>query len=228
MVAEVFLENGNRVLAVEPNADMRDQMRPSVEQHLGRPAPQLEIIDATAEATTLPAASIDMVAVGRAFHWFDQERALAEFRRILKPDGWVALVAADRDRDSKDPAYRPADRRLRTPDVHPWPRLHPRRPLRLSHLRQDGDASSTASSTSRNSPALRQLDWDTFRGHTMSLSVSPQPGHPNHELSARAAHLLRDVRPRRHLHHAHHLLDHRRALSRSMNCGLRGASDCGR
>jgi hypothetical protein len=26
-------------------------------------------------------------------------------------------------------------------------------------------------------PGLRQLDWPTFRGHTMSLSVSPQPGH---------------------------------------------------
>ena len=27
MVAEVFLVNGNRVFAVEPNPDMRDQMR---------------------------------------------------------------------------------------------------------------------------------------------------------------------------------------------------------
>src|ERR1700684_675273 len=61
MLAEVFLENGNRVLAVEPNADMREQMRASVEGHLGSPAPHLEIVDATAEDTTLPAASIDLV-----------------------------------------------------------------------------------------------------------------------------------------------------------------------
>jgi ubiquinone/menaquinone biosynthesis C-methylase UbiE len=107
MLAEVFLTNGNQVLAVEPNQDMRDQMRPSIEQHLGQPVQHLEIIDATAEDTSLPAASIDMVAVGRAFHWFDEDRALAEFRRILKPNGWVALVAADRDRDSTNPAYRP-------------------------------------------------------------------------------------------------------------------------
>jgi hypothetical protein len=30
-------------------------------------------------------------------------------------------------------------------------------------------------------PGLRQLDWLTFRGHTMSLSVAPQTGLPNHE-----------------------------------------------
>src|SRR5580698_6601361 len=69
MLAEVFLYNSNRVLAIEPNRDMRDQMRFSVEQQLGQPAPQLEIIDATAEATTLADASIDLVAAGRAFHW---------------------------------------------------------------------------------------------------------------------------------------------------------------
>jgi ubiquinone/menaquinone biosynthesis C-methylase UbiE len=62
MLAEVFLENGNRVLAVEPNQDMRDQMRASVEQQLGKPTQQLEIVDAMAEDTKLPAASVDLVA----------------------------------------------------------------------------------------------------------------------------------------------------------------------
>src|SRR5271170_2887597 len=98
MLAEVFLENGNRTLAVEPNADMRaacDRLRTQW--------PQLEVIDATAEATTLPSASVDMVAAGRAFHWFDKDRALAEFRRILKPSGWIALVSIGRTHDTNDP-----------------------------------------------------------------------------------------------------------------------------
>ena len=107
MLAEVFLENSNRVLAVEPNPDMRDQMRACVEQHLRSPTPQLEIVDATAEATELPAASIDWSLSAAPSIGSIKERSLAEFRRILKPEGWVALVAADRDRDSKDPAYRP-------------------------------------------------------------------------------------------------------------------------
>jgi len=180
MVAEVFLANGNRVLAVEPNLDMREQMRPCVEQHLGCPAPQLEIIDATAEATTLPDASIDLVAVGRAFHWFDTERSLAEFRRILKPEGWVTLVAADRDRDAKDPAYRPQiDAYEHLMETHGPDYTHVVGTGYRTYDRMedffDGEFHHA------ELPGTRPLDWDTFRGHTMSLSVSPQPGHPNHQ-----------------------------------------------
>src|ERR1700722_6521797 len=61
MLAEVFLENGNRVIAIEPNPDMRAQMHATFDR-LGPCWPQLEIIDATAEATTLTSASIDLVA----------------------------------------------------------------------------------------------------------------------------------------------------------------------
>jgi ubiquinone/menaquinone biosynthesis C-methylase UbiE len=180
MLAEVFLKNGNRTIAIEPNHDMRDQMRPAIEQHLGRPAPQLEILDATAEATALPAASIDLVAAGRAFHWFDKDRALAEFRRILKPSGWVALIAADRDRDSKDPVYRP--------QIDAYEQMMSTHGIDYTGVVRSGYRTYDKTETLFDGefhhaelPGLRQLDWDTFRGHTMSLSVSPQPGHPNHE-----------------------------------------------
>jgi len=176
MLAEVFLENGNRVLAVEPNVDMREQMRASVEGHLGKTAPQLEIIDATAEETTLPAASVDLVAAGRAFHWFDQQRALAEFRCILKPSGWVALIAADRDRDAKDPAFRPqidAYEELMCAHGVDYTRV-----VRSGYRSYDTMDSFLDGELHRAQlPGLRQLDWTTFRGHTMSLSISPQPGH---------------------------------------------------
>ncbi|MGA1983897.1 MAG: class I SAM-dependent methyltransferase [Acidobacteriaceae bacterium] len=179
MLAEVFLENLNRVLAIEPNQDMRDQMRPSVEGHLRKPAPQLEILDATAEATTLPAASIDLVAIGRAFHWFDKDRALAEFRRILRPEGWVALIAADRDRDSRDPAYRPQIDAYET-----LMSTHGTDYTRVSSGYRTYDKLETSFAGECHHvelPGLRRFDWPTFRGHTMSLSVSPQPGHPNHD-----------------------------------------------
>jgi hypothetical protein len=35
-------------------------------------------------------------------------------------------------------------------------------------------------------PGLRQLDWPTFRGHAMSLSVTPRPDHPGFEAFERA------------------------------------------
>jgi ubiquinone/menaquinone biosynthesis C-methylase UbiE len=185
MVAEVFLVNGNRVLAVEPNPDMRDPMRACVEGHLARAAPRLEVIDATAEATTLPAASVDLVAAGRAFHWFDEERARAEFRRILKPEGWVVLLAVDRHRESTDPAYRgQIDAYEHLFEAHG---VDYTRVVRAGYRSYDtmetfldGELHQTQLQGIRDYP-----DYRTFRGHTMSLSVSPQPGHPKNEVFER-------------------------------------------
>jgi ubiquinone/menaquinone biosynthesis C-methylase UbiE len=187
MLAEVFLANGNRVLAVEPNQDMREQMRASVEQHLGRPTPQLEILCATAEDTTLPAASVDLIAAGRAFHWFDRERALAEFRRILKPEGWVTLVAVDRDRDSTDPAYRPQiDAYELLMSTHGTDYTRVRSGYRSYDQMDtffDGELHQV------QLPGLRPLDWPTFSGHAKSLSVTPRPGHPGYDAFERALRL---------------------------------------
>jgi SAM-dependent methyltransferase len=44
-----------------------------------------------AEACSLKDASVDLVAVAQAYHWFDQERFCAEARRVLRPDGLVAV-----------------------------------------------------------------------------------------------------------------------------------------
>ena len=41
--------------------------------------------------------SIDAVVVGQAFHWFDGIRALSELRRVLRPDGGLALIWQSRD-----------------------------------------------------------------------------------------------------------------------------------
>lgn len=76
-------EKGIKVFAVEPNAEMRQ----AAIFH-----PLVEVIDGTAEATSLPDASVDLVVCFQAFHWFDRAKSLSEFRRILKPGGRLALV----------------------------------------------------------------------------------------------------------------------------------------
>jgi ubiquinone/menaquinone biosynthesis C-methylase UbiE len=186
MLAEVFLENGNRVLAVEPNQDMRDPMRFCIEQHLRRPMPQLGVVDATAEATTLPAASIDLVAVGRAFHWFDEQRARAEFRRILAPTGWVTIVAVDHDRDSTDPAYRSqfdAYEKLMSTHGLDYTRVCAGyRSYDKMDQFFDGELHQA------QLPGQRQMDWSTFSGYAKSLSITPQPGHPGYEAFEQALH----------------------------------------
>ena len=39
---------------------------------------------------------MDFVTVGQAFHWFEPVAARREFRRILKPDGFVVIAWNDR------------------------------------------------------------------------------------------------------------------------------------
>jgi SAM-dependent methyltransferase len=46
---------------------------------------------ASAEHSGLESASVDLLIVAQALHWFDLERFYAEVRRVLKPDGLVAV-----------------------------------------------------------------------------------------------------------------------------------------
>lgn len=86
-LSRVFLENGNRVYGVEPNAEMR-----RAGERLLAGFPRFTSVEATAEATTLPDRSADFVAAGQAFHWFDPGPTRREFVRVLKPRGRVVLV----------------------------------------------------------------------------------------------------------------------------------------
>jgi SAM-dependent methyltransferase len=88
---EPFLRNGNKVHAVEPNDDMRHK----AEELLGR-YERFVSVDGTAEATELAEASVELLVAGQAFHWFDPVRSRAEFVRVLKPGGVVALIWNER------------------------------------------------------------------------------------------------------------------------------------
>ena len=40
----------------------------------------------------LPNASVDIITAAQAFHWFDPEPTKQEFKRIIKPGGYAALI----------------------------------------------------------------------------------------------------------------------------------------
>ena len=92
---KMFLENGNRVLGVEPNEAMRDAAIECLKEF-----PDFKPINGTSTDTTLDDRSIDMVVAAQAFHWFDAEPTRAEFERILKPDGYVVLIWNERQIDT--------------------------------------------------------------------------------------------------------------------------------
>ncbi len=56
---------------------------------------KVRYVRAPAEGTGLPAASVDLVTVGQAWHWFDRPRAAAEVRRLLRPGGRVVIAHFD-------------------------------------------------------------------------------------------------------------------------------------
>lgn len=75
---------GADVVAVEPAAGMRRRLEAKV--------PDVPVLDGTAEDIPLPDASVEVVTAGQAFHWFDTRRALDEIARVLRPNGWLALL----------------------------------------------------------------------------------------------------------------------------------------
>ena len=95
LLAKVFLENGNSVLGVEPNENMR-----LAGESLLSGCENFRMVAGTAEATTLPEQFADFVVAGQAFHWFQPEATRQEFSRIVKAGGWVVLVWHDRDMES--------------------------------------------------------------------------------------------------------------------------------
>ncbi len=75
---------GHDVFATDPSADLLGVIS----------ARHPDIRTAVATAERLPAldASVDVVVCAQSFHHYDQEAALAEFARVLRPGGHVALA----------------------------------------------------------------------------------------------------------------------------------------
>jgi SAM-dependent methyltransferase len=90
--ARLLAERVMRVIAIEPNGPMRE----AADSH-----PLIEWRYGTAEATGLGEASVDLVMCAQAFHWFRPQEALAEFARIVKPGGRLAVMW--NKRDNRDP-----------------------------------------------------------------------------------------------------------------------------
>jgi SAM-dependent methyltransferase len=83
----LLLDAGYRAFGVEPNAEMRAYAEGALADN-----PSFVSVGGTAQATTLPPASVDAVTAAQAFHWFDPEKARAEWERIVRPGGWAILV----------------------------------------------------------------------------------------------------------------------------------------
>ncbi len=94
ILSELFLKNGNIVYGIEPNDDMRRASENFLKKYSN-----FMSIKGSAESTNLRELSIDLITVGQAFHWFMLNETKTEFRRILKPKGYVTLIWNNRRKD---------------------------------------------------------------------------------------------------------------------------------
>jgi len=89
--SRLFLVKNYTVIAVEPNASMRNAAISQLQHFSG-----FRMSSGTAEKTLLPDRAVDVVVAAQAFHWFNTSAVRDEFRRILKPGGWVVLIWNER------------------------------------------------------------------------------------------------------------------------------------
>jgi len=87
ILTRLFLDNGNQAYGIEPNKDMRKAAEKFLQKYTN-----FTSLDGSAESTGLEENCIDLITAGQAFHWFDVKKSKREFKRILKPNGNVALI----------------------------------------------------------------------------------------------------------------------------------------
>lgn len=161
LLTRLFLENGNRVFAIEPSKNMRSHAEGSLSRFRN-----FISVNGTAEATALTAGCVDLITVGQALHWFNPEKTKREFSRISRPG--TALCVAYNDRDHKD-AFMRAYQRLvlkHQTDMAAVPTLDDKR---VSAFFEDG-------TFSRYRLANWQfLDFQGLEGRLLSASYMPLP-----------------------------------------------------
>ena len=110
---EQLLEQGYRVYAVEPNADMRKK----AEEKLSA-CSKFNSVNGNDSSTGLPDCSIDYITAAQAFHRFDASAFKKECNRILKPKGRIIIVYNSRDTETECTKALEKLRREYNPEFH--------------------------------------------------------------------------------------------------------------
>lgn len=168
--AALLAHRGVRVIAIEPNAAMREVGAAAT------PHVRIEWRSTTAELTGLDDNAVDLILCAQAFHWFNPPLALREFHRILRPRGRLALMW--NNIETSDPCS--AEYRRTFIDAG------------TVHLCSDHDFDPNALRDSGlyanvrtlEFPSLQRLDLPGLIGRAMSASYAPRHGPAADRLKA--------------------------------------------
>jgi SAM-dependent methyltransferase len=164
----LLLENGNRVFAVEPNAEMRE-----AGTHYLASYEKLTAVAGTAEETMLSAESVDFVTAAQAAHWFNRDRARQEFARTLKPGGWCVLIWNER-RTASTPFLRDYEELLLTYGTD-YKEVRHERTTAVIH-----EFFAPLRHQERVFELRVPSDYESVAGRLLSSSYAPLEGHPNY------------------------------------------------
>lgn len=84
---QLLLENNFSVTAIEPNRYMLAAAKENLSVY-----PFFTYLNNKAEDTGLTSQSLDLIVAAQSFHWFNNDTTKQEFRRILKTNGYLALI----------------------------------------------------------------------------------------------------------------------------------------
>ena len=165
LFTRLLLENGNQVFGVEPN----EKMRRAGEEYLAD-FPNFESIAGTAEATTLPDHSLDLITCAQAAHWLKREEAMPEFQRIVKPNGYLVLIWNDRHVGS---SFAEKYENLVVRYGTDYSEVQ-----RLGRAVDGNEFFAPVRCEKRTLPNYQDLDYEALEGRLLSSSYAPQPGEP--------------------------------------------------
>ncbi|HEY1808181.1 MAG TPA: class I SAM-dependent methyltransferase [Acidobacteriaceae bacterium] len=180
-LTEIFLAAGFAVTAVEPNAEMRAACA-----ELGSAYPRFGVVDGTAEATGLADHSVDLITVAQAMHWFDLDKARAEFVRILKPGGRCAVLYNNR-LPGGDAFHEGYEQLLQEFGIDYTA-------VKQQHMGERRLAAFFTPSPMECAalPNEQSFDLEGLTGRVLSSSYMPQPGQPRFETMREAIRRLFD------------------------------------
>lgn len=165
--AEMFLRNGNKVYAVEPNLEMREAADKLLEGYAGYAS-----VNGTSEATTLPDHSVDLIVAAQAFHWFDRKAFKKECGRIGRVGAHCVLMWNERKVESDfEKAYEDLLIRYATD----YQQVDHRN-IREKDLVDFFSPHPVMSVTLYNEQVF---DYEGVKGRLLSSSYAPNVGEPN-------------------------------------------------
>lgn len=170
ILAKMFLQHGNQVFGIEPNAEMR-----AAGESLLQAYDNFISVNGSAEQTPLPDTSVDFVTAAQAFHWFDVPPTRREFQRILRPNGFVVLLWNDRRTDTT--AFLQGYEQLLQEFSLDYQQVNHRN-VSDEILRQFFGAGGYQETSLFN---CQLFDYEGLEGRLLSSSYAPMQGHPKHE-----------------------------------------------